>query len=498
MTKILRALLVGLLLLGIVAVVGGDHDSSLWPLAGRFHPLLVHLPIGMLLLAIGAELLGRRPAWSEWRPLVPLALLLGAWSAIIAGIVGLLLSDWGSYDPAVLRWHRWFGLGIPALATATWWLRDRAEAGEGRAHRGYPFAVGALVLAITIGGHLGGTLTRGEGYLTRYLPEGVRAALGLPAEEALTTMAIGNPDTTRVYAALIQPILTTRCGSCHNPIRHKGGLVLTTSKGLFLGGRQGKVVVAGRAEESELLVRVSLPPGHTDAMPPDRPLPIAEAALLRWWIEQGASTDVTLSVIERPNAVRRTLAAYGLEDLPSGIFALSVAAPDSSAIATVRATGLSVVPLSKSGGYLNIAATSLPTTWTAAQLEMLRPLAEQVAWVDLSRAPVNDSVTTLLAALPHLTRLTLAGTRVGDAGVARLGSLRYLEYLNLVDTEVGDAGVRALEQLPRLRALHLWGTRVTAAGVARLRVAYPRATITMASAVMPPDSFAIDTTKKKK
>ena len=49
MTKTLRALLVGLLLLGIIAVVGGDHDSSLWPLAGRFHPLLVHLPIGMLL-----------------------------------------------------------------------------------------------------------------------------------------------------------------------------------------------------------------------------------------------------------------------------------------------------------------------------------------------------------------------------------------------------------------------------------------------------------------
>ena len=493
MTKTLRALLIGLLLLGIIAVVGGDHDSSLWPLAGRFHPLLVHLPIGMVLLGVVAELLGRNPARSAWRPLVPLALLLGAWSAIVAGIVGLLLSDWGSYDPDVLQWHRWLGLGIPVLASATWWLREKAEAGEARAHRSYPIAVGVLLLAITIGGHLGGTLTRGEGYLTRYLPEGVRAVLGLPAEEALTTITIGNPDTTRVYAALIQPILTARCGSCHNPMRHKGGLVLTTSKGLFAGGRQGKVVVAGRAEESELLVRVSLPPGHTDAMPPDRPLSIAEAELLRWWIAQGASTNIKLSTIERPSGVRRTLAAYGLEDLPTGIFALTVPPADSTAIAAARAAGLSVVPLARNGSYLSVAATSA----SAAQLERLRPLAQQVASLDLSRAPVNDSIADLLAALPHLTRLKLTGTRVTDAGVTRFDGLAYLEYLNLVDTDVSDAGLRALERLPRLRAVHLWGTRVTAGGVARLQTLLPRAVVTLGAPVMPSDSFATDTTKKK-
>lgn len=493
MTKNLRALLVGLLLLGVVAVAGGDHDSSLWPLAGRFHPLLVHLPIGMLLLAIVAELLGRHPARTAWRPLVPLALLLGAWSAIIAGTVGLLLSDWGSYDPDVLRWHRWLGLGIPLLATATWWLRDRAEAGEERAHRRYPLAAAALLVAITIGGHLGGTLTRGEGYLTRYLPEGVRAMVGLPTEDALTTIAVGNPDTTRVYAALIQPILTTRCGSCHNPMRHKGGLVLTTSKGLFAGGRQGKVVVPGRAEESELLVRVALPPGHTDAMPPDRPLSVAEVELVRWWIAQGASTEVMLSEIERPSGVRRTLAAYGLDDLPTGIFAVTVPPADSTAVAAARAAGLSVVPLSRTGTYLSVAATSLST----AEVALLRPLAPQVASVDLAHAGVNDSIVDLLVAMSHLARLKLTGTRVTDAGVRRLASLGYLESLNLVDTDVSDAALPALERMRRLRAVHLWGTRVTPAGVARLQRALPRATITRGAPVMPPDSFAADTTTKR-
>lgn len=241
------------------------------------------------------------------------------------------------------------------------------------------------------------------------------------------------------------------------------------------------------------MVRVSLPPGHTDAMPPDRPLSIAEAELLRWWIAQGASTDIKLSMIERPSGVRRTLAAYGLEDLPTGIFALTVPPADTAAIAAARAAGMSVVPLARKGSYLSVAATSA----SAAQLARLRPLLQQVASVDLSRAPVNDSVTMLIAAMPHLTRLKLTGTRVSDAGVVRLASLQYLESLNLVDTDVGDAGLRALERLPRLRAVHLWGTRVTAGGVARLQQILPRVVVTLAAPVMPPDSFATDTTKKQ-
>ncbi|MBP9898959.1 MAG: hypothetical protein KBF28_11340, partial [Gemmatimonadales bacterium] len=99
--------------------------------------------------------------------------------------------------------------------------------------------------------------------------------------------------------------------------------------------------------------------------------------------------------------------------------------------------------------------------------------------------------------LPHLTRLKLTGTRVTDAGVTRLDGLAYLEYLNLVDTDVSDAGLRALERLPRLRTIHLWGTRVTVGGVARLQQLLPRAVITLAAPVMPPDSIATDTTKKK-
>jgi len=485
----LRALLVGLLVLVVAAVLGGDHDSPLWPLAGRFHPLLVHLPIGMLVLAAVAEGLGRVPSRSNWRALVSPALLIGAWSAIAAGLAGLFLADWGSYDPALLIWHKRLGVLIAPLATLAWWLRERAETGEARAYRLYPAIAGGLVLTLLVGGHLGGTLARGEGYLTRHLPEGVRSMLGMPPEDALTVIAVGNPDTTRVYHALIQPILTARCGSCHNDVRHKGGLVLTSVEGLREGGRQGKVVVPGRADDSELLLRMSLPPGHTDAMPPDRAMPVSEAALVRWWIEQGASTEVTLSMIERPSEIRRTLAAYGLEDLPTGIFALTVPVVDTATLEAARRAGLAVQPLAGSTHYLSVTPgrTAAPV---ATGLAALQPIAGNVAWMDLTHTEVGDSTMTLLAAMPHLSRLRLSGTKVTDAGIEQLKGLRYLEYLNLVDTDVSDAGLRALEAMPRLRAVHLWGTRATEGGVARLQRALPRAAITLGAPVMPVDSAA--------
>jgi hypothetical protein len=288
---------------------------------------------------------------------------------------------------------------------------------------------------------------------------------------------VTNPETTPVYDSLIQPVLASRCGSCHSPERKKGGLVLTSAKGLFEGGRQGKVIVAGRADDSELVIRLSLPPGHTDAMPPDRAMPTAELALIRWWIDQGASTDVTLSAIERPTSIRRTLAAYGLDDLPEGVFALPVGAPDTTAIARARQTGLTVQPLGANVGYLGVDASSVPEGWVAGALDVLRPLAPNVAAIDLARTSAGDSALATIGTMPHVTRLQLAKTRITDAGLKSLAKLEYLEYLNLVDTDVTDDGLRALEQLLRLRALYVWGTRATAGGVARLQRALPSAVI---------------------
>ncbi len=78
-------------------------------------------------------------------------------------------------------------------------------------------------------------------------------------------------------------ILHDRCVKCHSGEKPKAGLDLTSLESLSRGSKRGPVVVAGKPAESPLWQAV-----EEERMPPKMPLPAAERALLRRWIEQGA------------------------------------------------------------------------------------------------------------------------------------------------------------------------------------------------------------------
>jgi hypothetical protein len=81
----------------------------------------------------------------------------------------------------------------------------------------------------------------------------------------------------------VAPILAGRCLDCHTGAAAKGGLDLSTAKGVIRGGKGGPAVVAGKPAESLLWDRIV-----ADEMPPRHPLPEAERAVLKKWIESGA------------------------------------------------------------------------------------------------------------------------------------------------------------------------------------------------------------------
>jgi uncharacterized protein DUF1553/uncharacterized protein DUF1549/cytochrome c len=92
----------------------------------------------------------------------------------------------------------------------------------------------------------------------------------------------------RLFKEKVQPILSARCGNCHNDERKYSGFTLETRSGFFNGGWHGPVVVAGKPEESRLYRRVAhlekayMPFGNAE------PLPASELALIKEWIEGGA------------------------------------------------------------------------------------------------------------------------------------------------------------------------------------------------------------------
>ena len=80
----------------------------------------------------------------------------------------------------------------------------------------------------------------------------------------------------------IAPLLVSRCLECHSGLDPDGGLSLIDATAAAKGGESGPALEPGKTE-SLLWQRV-----EADEMPPEHPLPPAEKALLRAWIEAGS------------------------------------------------------------------------------------------------------------------------------------------------------------------------------------------------------------------
>ena len=74
---------------------------------GHLHPVLVHLPIGMLTLLAVLELAAWFPPFKNANASAGFIIALAAPLAVIAAVCGWLLSLEGGYDETLLAWHKW-------------------------------------------------------------------------------------------------------------------------------------------------------------------------------------------------------------------------------------------------------------------------------------------------------------------------------------------------------------------------------------------------------
>lgn len=259
---------------------------------GRFHVLVVHLPIGILLLAAFLEALHRHPRFRAIEPAVTLVWLVGAFAALAAVVFGYMHASEGGFEPGAINRHRWSATALTVVAFAAWACRAEAPRAYARAWLAAPVVTLALLI---LTGHYGGNLTHGATYLAEYAPGPLRTLMGAPAEIAprppVTSLAEAD-----VYLDIVAPALRRRCGSCHNESRRRGELVLVSHEGILAGGESGPVIVAGDADASELVRRISLPPDDVDFMPKNDKPPLSEdeADAVAWWIDIGAPSEGTV------------------------------------------------------------------------------------------------------------------------------------------------------------------------------------------------------------
>ena len=128
--------------------------------AGRLHPLLIHFPIALILLAVAAESMFLAVRDARWQFVASVSVRAGAISAAAAAGAGWLLAAAGTTDPApLLEWHRWLGTAVAVLAVAAA-LAARARAAS--LYRVSLFTAGAL---LPVAGHLGAVLVWGANFL---------------------------------------------------------------------------------------------------------------------------------------------------------------------------------------------------------------------------------------------------------------------------------------------------------------------------------------------
>ncbi len=433
---------------------------------GRFHPLVVHLPIGFLLLAIVLEWLpGERV-----RPAIRTAWVLGAISAVVAAGAGWLLASGGSYGEAPLNWHRWSGTGLALLAVAGCWVSGRG----GPVTRGY----GALTAAtLTLAGHLGGNLTHGEHYLYQYAPPVVRSLAGYASDGYdARDWAETDPDSIRLYASLLRPAIDAKCVRCHNAEKANGGLRMDSAAFLFAGGDSGPLLLPGKASDSRWINRVTLPRENAKAMPPQgTPMTFTEIRLLMHWIDQGADTAALLVAADVHEDLQALLLRDLALDLRARLFVETLRVPpaDEEIRSGLRALQWKISELLPDGGALEVQVNPGSTVTPGALQELATALPDQVAYLSLENQPLSGTDLDPLPRFVNLNRLKLNGSGATTETVKKLAGLPHLEMLNLYGTAVGDEVFAALGYLPALRRVYLWRTRVTPEAAATFAATHP-------------------------
>ncbi|MGA4645287.1 c-type cytochrome domain-containing protein [Limisphaera sp. 4302-co] len=454
-------------------------DTVDWTLfLGRWHPVLVHLPIGLVLGLLFLEIVAAlRPRKAVVRAAAGPLLILLVPSTLAAALCGWLLAGAGGYDAGLLRLHRLTGLAVAVLAVLM------AVAHAFRRSGWYRFLLVVCALALVPAGHYGGSLTHGRDYLAQHAPSWLKPLLGGRTGAGPATGPVPlDPAAFDLYQHGIQPVFDRYCISCHGSEKAKGGLRLDHAAGLWIGGDSGPAIEPGRPEASLLLKRMRLPLDHDEHMPPEgKPQPDpADLELLAWWIAQGAPTNRTLAELTPPTHLLERLRAL---PTPTGSAPASNAPQPPSAQtpdpyrmpgpeqihAELDRPGVAIAALAATEPWLQVNAAPAGPRFDDAALERLIALCgPRIRWLDLGGTAVTDAGLRHLRGAPHLERLRLDRTRVTDAGLAELRGLTELTSLNLYGTAVTATGVAGLLRLPRLQHLYLWKTEVTSDAVARL------------------------------
>lgn len=442
-------------LLVFLALFGAQMNLPVWlQVTGRMHPLLLHFPIVLLVLAAIWETGSQGKRNSAFRSIGNALLLATALSAAITALMGLWLANEGGYEDSTLVWHKWSGTGTSLLAFLWYVFREWFRLSK----IGTAAMAAVSLTAVVLTGHKGATLTHGENYLLAPLASS-RQNAPLDLENAL------------VYRDLVQPILEAKCMGCHNSRKMKGALNLETEAGFLQGGKNGVLWDSTAAHDGLMMQRIHLPVAEKGHMPPQgKPqLTQEEIRILYYWIKNGARFNQKIVELAENDSLR-LLAQHHLAAPEKEAYDFDAA--DESTIRNLNTDFRVVHPLALHSPALAVDFYNA-AAFKSEHLQELKAIREQIVHLNLNKMPVQDADLKTLATFPNLRKLNLAATQITGAAIGDLKNLKYLQQLSLSDTRVKAADLDVLHNLSGLSVLYLWNTGIAESEIPELQKSFP-------------------------
>lgn len=416
---------------------------------GRMHPLMLHFPIVILVMAMLLEFFRSRKDVSGNTFYVKashILLLTGALLAGITVIMGFLLSREEGYAGDTLLWHKWTGVAIFFIASLIYFIRNTSW------YSAPVSKAGAIVtvLVVILSGHYGASLTHGENFISEPL-----AVYYQPDPVAF--------DQALAFDHVVKPILEKKCTGCHNADKLKGELMLTDSASIMKGGKSGKLFIPGDPDMSLFLQRVHLPLEDKKHMPPSGKAQLTEPeiALLTAWIGSG-TTLFSKKIAELPeHDSLRIAAASFLQPAQQAEEKYDFSPADEKTIAQLNTDYRTILPLSKESPALAVNIYNREA-WTNKQLEELAPLKKQIVSLNLSKMPVKDADLKTVSQFENLRHVYLNFTDVTAGGLKELSVLPHLQTLAVSGTKINYNDLKAqIPALKSLKSISVWNTAVT-------------------------------------
>ncbi|MDB5154936.1 MAG: cytochrome, partial [Mucilaginibacter sp.] len=422
--------------------------------AGRLHPVILHFPIVILILAMLLEFFRFKTEFAKekfYQEFTTTLLLIGALFSAITVIMGLFLSLEPGYEGSNLQWHKWFGVSIAFVSSFIYWFRD-TNWYDAKIARTCAIVV---VFCVVIAGHYGADISHGDNFI---LAPVMKKDL-VPIDRAL------------VYQDVIQPIFENKCTSCHNPDKLKGGLMLIDQASVLKGGRTGKLFVPGQPQISLLLQRIHLPGDEKKHMPPagKNQLTAAEINLLYLWVKE--NTGFKKKVIDLPaNDSLRVIAATLLKPSEITEEKYDFAAADDKVIKKLNNNYRGIYSLSSGSPALAVVIYN-KTAYTPKVLADLNELKKQIVSLDLHKMPVKDAELKTIAQFVNLRTLNLNFTDITGATLKELTPLKYLRSLSVAGTKLIPHALDQLSKFKSLGELTIWNTGLSVADIQQLKKA---------------------------